>query len=153
MIHHTTDRPKVRVYFNLHRKVFSILAADGPCKGKVIAHASDVILGKVSTKVNAKARDRVRQTRRKEVHAYVCGELLAWQGTATDAALAPALPFPMAGCWDVVDTGMADLMERQGRGLAYNPYTQDNFTLDSGAAFIAARYAMLSTTRGRKAYV
>ena len=156
MIHHTTDRLKVRVYFNLHRKCFSIKADEGPAKGKVIAHADDVILGNVTSKVSETGRDRVRRTKRKEVHAYVCGELLAWTGPnayATEAALKPGLPFPLCGCWDVVDTGMAKLIDRQGVNLTYNPYTHDHFKLASGAAFLKARYCLLSTVMGRKVLV
>jgi hypothetical protein len=156
MIHHTTDRLKVRVYFNLHRKCFSIMAAEGPAKGKVVAHADDVILSKVTSKVNVRSRDRVRRTKRKEVHAYVCGELMAWTGPnayATEQALKPGLPFPLAGCWDAVDTGMSVLIEKQGVNLTYNPYTHDDFKLGSGASFIRARYALLSTVLGRKVLV
>ena len=35
---------KVDVYFNLHRKLFSIRACEGPNKGRVIAHRETVTL-------------------------------------------------------------------------------------------------------------
>ncbi len=155
MIHHTTDTPKVSVYFNLHRKVFSIRAEEGPCKGKVIAHADDVMLGDVSFTVSAAGRERVRREGRKNVHAFVKGKLIGWTGPnayATPAAVLPALPFPLCGCWDVVDTGMARLMVKQGQPFTYNPYKDEGFRT-YGAMLTRARYAFLSTTQGRRVLV
>lgn len=95
---------KVFVYFNLRKKLWSIRAEEGPNKGRVIGHAEYVTLADVSCKVSAKVRDRIRETKRKEVHAGLVGELCV-------ADTAPAVPFPPSA---VVP-------------LYYNPYKVDTF--------------------------
>lgn len=69
---------KVEVYKNLRNKKWSIRAKEGQYKGRVIAHAEEVWLGgDVVFKVNERGRDRVREKRRKEVHAVVEGILIS----------------------------------------------------------------------------
>lgn len=64
----------VRIYWNLHQRVYSIQAkVDG--KWKVVRHSMGFVLDYVKPQVNATVRDRVRQTKRKEVHAYLVGTL------------------------------------------------------------------------------
>jgi hypothetical protein len=45
-------RQRVYVYFNLHRKLWSVRALDGPHKGRVIAHKRGVVLQDVSPRVS-----------------------------------------------------------------------------------------------------
>nr|WP_294850007.1 hypothetical protein [uncultured Sphingomonas sp.] len=66
---------KVAVYFNLHRKLFSVKALEGPHKGRVIAHHDNVWLKDATFKVSEAGRQRVLRERRKNVHAYVVGTL------------------------------------------------------------------------------
>jgi|APAga8741244001_1050109.scaffolds.fasta_scaffold61668_1 hypothetical protein len=66
---------RVFVYYNLHKKVFSIKSLEGKTKGKVIAHANEVMLRNCIFKVNEKNRLRVLKTRQKNVHAGVIGYL------------------------------------------------------------------------------
>lgn len=64
----------VRIYWNLHKRVYSIqLKLDG--KWKVVRHSDCFVLDNATWQVNAKTRERVRQTKRKEVHAYLVGTL------------------------------------------------------------------------------
>jgi len=65
---------KVFVYFNLHKKVFSIKALEGPDKGRVIAHRRQLVLHDVIFKVSEAGRQRVLRERRKNVHAGVVGK-------------------------------------------------------------------------------
>ncbi len=65
---------KVRVHYNLHKKVWSVLAKDGP-----IAHYADLMLGDVSMVVQQGGRRRVLRTKQKCVHAFVKGD---WVGPA-----------------------------------------------------------------------
>ena len=58
----------VDVYRNLHRNCYSIKQ-----DGLVKAHADNVTLNKCTFHVNEVGRDRVRKTKRKEVHAWVKG--------------------------------------------------------------------------------
>jgi hypothetical protein len=66
---------KVFVYFNLHRKLFSVKALEGPNKGKVIGHTYSVSLNDVTFKVSEAGRQRVLREKRKNVHAGVVGTL------------------------------------------------------------------------------
>ena len=67
---------KVKVYFNLHKKVFSIMAMEGASKGLVIQHAANVELANAVFKVSEAGRQRVLREKRKNVHAFVVGELV-----------------------------------------------------------------------------
>lgn len=66
---------KVFVYFNLHKKLFSVKALEGPQKGKVIKHAENLCLQDVVFKVSQAGRQRVLKEKRKNVHAGVVGLL------------------------------------------------------------------------------
>lgn len=76
------DHPiKVKVYWNLHKKVFSVQH-----KGIVIAHAKDVYLALPSFRVSEAGRQRVLATKRKNVHAFVVGMWYSgWQPLPDDA--------------------------------------------------------------------
>ena len=94
---------KVFVYFNLHRKVFSVKALEGSDRGRVIAHAAKLTLRDVTFKVSEAGRQRVLRERRKNVHAGVVGH---WDG-ALDAAIAA----------------------ENDISVTYNPYAYDSFVL------------------------
>jgi len=64
-----TAKP-VKVYWNLHRKCFSIQQ-----KGLVVAHADMVKLSDVTFKISEAGRQRVIKEQRKNVHAYMIGTL------------------------------------------------------------------------------
>lgn len=99
----------VFVYFNLHRKCFSIKALDGPNKGRVIAHRNAVLLCSPSFKVSEAGRQRVLKEQRKNVHAGVVG---LWSEDA--------------------DTSyFIDMALRQGDKVTYNPYKYNTFVLAS----------------------
>ena len=67
---------KVQVYFNLHRKLWSIKALEGINKNKVIGHAETVSLVDVIPKVSEAGRQRVLKEKSKNVHAGLVGQLL-----------------------------------------------------------------------------
>jgi hypothetical protein len=68
---------KVFVYFNLHKKVWSVKALSGKNKGRVIAHCETLVLKNCQLKVSQAGRKRVLQEKRKNVHAGVVGEVVA----------------------------------------------------------------------------
>jgi hypothetical protein len=88
---------KVFVYYNLHRKIFSVRALEGPDKGRVVAHRSEVSLTDVVFRVSEAGRQRVLIERCKNVHAGVSGQ---WT--------------------DVVEP-------LQGQAVTYNPYLYSSF--------------------------
>lgn len=63
---------KVEVYFNLHKKVFSIRKPNGV----VIKHDSYVAIKNPKYVVQPAGNEKVRKEKRKNVHAYVRGEMV-----------------------------------------------------------------------------
>lgn len=78
---------KVYVYFNLHKKLWSIKALEGPKKGLVIGHSEYVHLRDCAPKVSEKGRQRVLKERRKNVHAGITGTLVATEFPSGDAGV------------------------------------------------------------------
>ena len=64
-------KKRVKIYWNLHKKCFSV-----QYKGIVIAHKDTVCLENVEFKVSEAGRQRVLTTKRKNVHATICGDLV-----------------------------------------------------------------------------
>ena len=64
---------KVFCYFNLHKKLWSVKALEGPMKGRVIAHKRLITLAGAVPKVSEAGRQRVLRERRKNVHAGLVG--------------------------------------------------------------------------------
>lgn len=62
---------RVKVYFNLHRKCFSVMH-----KGRVASHLNNVLLSNVEFKVSEAGRQRVLKDKRKNVHAFVVGDIV-----------------------------------------------------------------------------
>jgi hypothetical protein len=66
---------KVRIYYNLHRKQLSVQSKTA--KGwRVVNHASRVTLENVRFKVSEAGRQRVLRERKKNVHAFIEGDLV-----------------------------------------------------------------------------
>lgn len=65
---------KVFVYFNLHKKLWSVKALEGPEKGRVVCRSGYVTLRDVQPRVSQAGRERVLREKRKNVHAGLVGE-------------------------------------------------------------------------------
>lgn len=90
----------VKVYFNLHKKKFSVQSKVNG-RWKVVKHVDEICLQNVRFKVSEAGRQRVLREKRKNVHAYVIGE---------------EIPFvPKSYCWQ--DT------------VVYNPYKYETFVV------------------------
>lgn len=114
---------KVFVYYNLHRKLWSVKALEGEHKGKVIAHRHEVVLRKPKPKVSEAGRQRVLQEKRKNVHAGLVGE------------------------W-VQDS---KIIQMDGDKITYNPYKYTTFVYaDDAQPFTGASLAMM---QDREVYV
>lgn len=61
---------KVRVYFNLHKKVFSVQDRK---TGLVIAHVNNLCLEDVKYNVRQGGREKVIREKKKNVHAFIEG--------------------------------------------------------------------------------
>lgn len=88
---------KAKVYFNLHKRLFSVVV-----DGRVKYHATIVLLKDCTFKVSEAGRQRVLREKRKNVHAFVCGELIVM-----DLPLTLDNPKP----------------------ISYNPYKYNSFVL------------------------
>lgn len=100
---------RVEVYFNLHKRMFSVRAREGENKGRVIHHLPECAVQNAQFVVSEAGRQRVLHEGRKNVHAYVRGELIEDSG-------------------DYIKT-MAKLANDAGtlRTVKYNPYMYNSF--------------------------
>ena len=95
---------KVAVYYNLHKHTFSLQSRNKEDYGKVIGHTEHVILKNANYVVRKGGRDKVLQEKKKNVHAFVIGELV-----------------------EAIDTRMLE------RKVSYNPYkSQCFYEVDTG---------------------
>ena len=69
---------RVYVYFNLHKKVFSVRALEGENKGRVVAHVNRILIDEPVFVVSEAGRQRVLREQKKNVHAGVRGIWTAW---------------------------------------------------------------------------
>ena len=93
----------VEIYFNLHKKVFSVRH-----KGRVIKHVESAVIRRPKFVVQASGRAKVLREKKKNVHAFVRGEWLER--------------------WFVPET---DLNSNEYKTIKYNPYKADTFTINS----------------------
>lgn len=100
---------RVFVYFNLHKKCFSIKALEGDRKGRVIAHSDTVVLEGCKLMVSEAGRQRVLREKRKNVHAGVSGTWIHYCTNRADNAF--------------------DFLSTVGRQVTYNPYKYDSFVV------------------------
>lgn len=107
---------RVQVYWNLHKKRWSVVALEGDRKGRVVTHADKVLLKDATFAVQPAGREKVLREKRKNVHAFVRGEWL------------PALS-----------------QGTSRRSVMYNPYKFDTFVFadNQEAVFSAKSVALL----------
>lgn len=112
---------KVECYYNSHKKAVSIRK-----KGKVISHADGVLLKDPKFIVQEGGRKRVLREKKKNVHAYVRGELIV------------AIP------GDTLE-GLIEMADDAGyRAARYCPYEKRYFyDTHSESAVYSASYAMI----------
>lgn len=91
---------RVMVYYNLHKKTFSI-----QYKGLVIAHADYVKLNNVEFRVRQGGKEKVRSEMSKNVHAFVIGDLVDFK------------PYPST---DIPSPSSS-------KSITYDPYKYDSF--------------------------
>lgn len=93
---------RVMVYYNLNKETFSI-----SFMGKVIMHADYVKLSDVEFRVRPGGKEKVRDEKRKNVHAFVIGNLIDF------------CEFPC----DRIEEPYSDIV------VTYNPYVNDTFVI------------------------
>lgn len=117
---------KVEVYFNLHNQLWSVRALSGRDKGRVIGHASKVMIRDARFAVQAAGRAKVLEERRKNVHAFVRGDLegAVWSYAAKAKTPRESIDFTS---WERSDVRYAAHATRHGVGVTYNPYRYATF--------------------------
>jgi len=102
---------RVEVYFNLHKRMFSVRALEGENKGRVVDHLPECAVRDAKFVVSEAGRQRVLREKCKNVHAYVRGELV--EDSQSD---------------DYIKT-VAKLANDAGtlRTVKYNPYMYNSF--------------------------
>lgn len=108
----------VDVYWNKTKGCYSIRH-----RGLVVGHASKVLIREPRYAVNTATRDRIRETGRKEVHAFVRGHLEAWKGETT----AVGDRFHLAPLWLADDRRYEAFAGAAGQFVSYNPLNDDAF--------------------------
>ena len=112
---------KVFVYFNLHRKCWSIKALEGESKGRVIGHANYVDLADVTWKVSEKGRQRVIREKKKNVHAGAVG-------TLESATLKGGGHIgPLSSFTTRYTKRLLDADQKAAAAITYNPYRFASF--------------------------
>ena len=117
----------VKVYRNLHRDTWSLMATTGPRRGRVIGYSDAVELADPVLTVSEASRQRAIRERTRNVHAFVIGRVLA-PGMLSGAELLRVRYNPFrAGCFtDPVDAcvfegGVAKLDERGALWMDASP--------------------------------
>ena len=120
---------KVKVYYNLHKKCYSIVSLEKESYGRVIKHSNCVPLFDAQFKVSEKGRQRVLREKQKNVHAYVVG---TWLGHLNDEITISGTPIKSA---------------------TYNPYKYSSFVdATSEKPLAKAKQVLLSTQNGTQIY-
>jgi hypothetical protein len=112
---------RVDCYWNLHRGGYSIRAAEGPDRGRVIAYTSAINLIDATFVVREPARQRILRTRRKEVHAWIVGHIT-----------------------------MDDFDTRAFPAVTYNPYRESTFVTRADRKPVHAAQRVALETRDGK---
>ena len=112
---------KVRVYYNLHKSCWSIKAHEGILKGRVIAHADGVKLRDARTVVSQAGRERVIREGKKNVHAFIEGNLVAVESPKW------RYRFYEDNCACYMVMFAPDVRKFFGGEIRYNPYKVGHF--------------------------
>jgi hypothetical protein len=107
---------RVKLYWNLHKDCFSVMDAK---TGRVAFHADTVALRDVKTNVQAGGRARAVREGKRNVHAFLVGELV--EAVAREG----------------------------GRVVRYNPFRASFFHDETGETVDAASYIYGETVNGR----
>lgn len=120
---HVDPSKPIRIYRNLHRQCLSVMQS-----GKVACHAENVLVENVRFIVSKAGQKRVRETKRKNVHAFI------------------------EGTW--IDTRVFSLYRYDAVELYYNPYTCDGFIdRKSGQIVSIAKYCDASSDPNGSPYI
>ena len=113
---------KVRIYWNLHQGMWSVQDAK---TRRVIGHATQILVRDASFVVSEAGRQRVLRERKKNVHAFVVGELEAAIWFSTRDAMG-SLMFDWRHCTRA-NNAYRDAANKYGKAVTYNPFKGPTF--------------------------
>ncbi len=120
---------RVEVYWNLHKKTYSVRDLSGPNKGRVTSHSDSITIKDVTFVVQPAGRARVMRDRVKNVHAFVRG-------------------VPHDRTDEEINARMVD--QATGRGswtrVSYNPYKAGSFLSSDGDPISRADLVLCETS-------
>jgi|OM-RGC.v1.023804770 hypothetical protein len=122
----------VSVYYNLHRKCLSMRV-----KGVVVDHPHAVVLKNVKFRVQPAGRAKVLKEKRKNVHAFVCGQLVETYGEVLHTS--PCVN----GLWG--SQPHQQQIFSPDFQVVYNPYRDKTFIKGSGESiFETYKYTLIN---------
>lgn len=110
----------VFVYRNLHANAWSVRALDGKHKGKVIMHASEVILNNAHFKVSEAGRQKAIKDSQKNVHAGVVGNMIRANCVTERLTITPQ------ASWETF-CNLSNHEDARLMPVTYNPYKTGSF--------------------------
>lgn len=119
---------RVRCYWNLHRRCWSIQDARSR---RVIGHAKRILLRDVTFTVSEAGRQRVVSEGRKNVHAFACGSLEAAEFIVSEYGDSAAQFFDWSSA-SRANVAYAKAAARLGRFISYNPRRDASFVTVEG---------------------
>ena len=108
---------KAFVYFNLHKKMWSVRV-----DGKVMHHVNQILLKDCKLKVSKAGNARVRAEGRKNVHAGVLGTVVGMES-------------------------LVMLPDGESQQVTYNPYKMDTFQTMDGSPVHTAGHVFLTNRK------
>lgn len=104
---------KADVYWNLHRKCYSVRVA-----GRVVAHGRSLVIEDAAFVIQKGGQERARREERKNVHGMIRGRVVSLTGLDGRRAIENIPTMVQAG----MPEGMIGSVQ-----ISYNPYQNDTF--------------------------
>ena len=126
---------KVKVYFNIIKKCFSIVSMEKENKGLVIGYAHNILLKDCEYKVSCAGRKKVLSERRKNVHAWVTGTIVRKNVLQNNSLSELCFANPEITKYE------------EKSEVTYNPYKNNSFVFRGNKAKISkSKYCLLAVT-------
>lgn len=150
-------KQRVFVYYNLHTNLWSVRSMSGETKGKVIAHARELMVSEAKGRVQQAGRLRVLRERVKNVHAGIVGDLVYIKPESTFYGFSGGSMGVRKEFFDHITSDVVTEshgIEYHSKALTYNPYRDTTFVhKDDRSEFGGSNFVSMSLTDERKPIV
>ena len=125
------SRKRLEVFYNLHKKIWSVRH-----RGKVLEHTTGIELEDVSLDVQPAGNARVRNEKRKNVHAFIRGKRVKLSSAQCSSSFGHAS------------------YDKNWKEVTYNPYKHKTFVFkDTGKPVKKAERAVMDAREHPKVWV